>query len=85
MVAALDEAVDNVTAALDAAQMMPRTLLLFTTDNGAPFKHVGGATMSNFPLREWLGLDPSASRPPPFNPSALSSTARCLLKRSHLS
>lgn len=44
-------AVANMSAALDASGMARNTLLLFTTDNGAPYKHVGGSTMSNFPLR----------------------------------
>ena len=76
MVGALDEAVANISTALQAAAMLPSSLLLFTTDNGgecstaheklpveltelalvwhrvaAPFKHLGGATMSNWPLR----------------------------------
>ena len=51
MVGALDEAVANVTSALEATKLMSNSLLLFTTDNGAPFKHLGGAAMSNFPLR----------------------------------
>jgi len=51
MVAALDEAVANLTVALDATGLSQRSLLIFTTDNGAPFKHLGGAAMSNFPLR----------------------------------
>ena len=51
MVSALDEAVANVTVALQSAGLFTSTLLLFTSDNGAPYKHVGGATMSNFPLR----------------------------------
>ena len=51
MVGALDEAVANVTHALHATGLVARTLLLFTSDNGAPYKHLGGATMSNWPLR----------------------------------
>ena len=48
---ALDEAVANVSAALERSGLAPTTLVLFTTDNGAPYKHLGGLTMSNFPLR----------------------------------
>ena len=51
MLGALDEAVGNVTAALDARQMLGRTLLLFTTDNGAPAVHFNFQAMSNWPLR----------------------------------
>ena len=48
MVSVVDEAVANVTAALKARPgMWARTLLVWTTDNGAPV-HVGG---SNHPLR----------------------------------
>ena len=39
MLGAFDEALGNVTAALDARQMLGRTLLLFATDNGAPAVH----------------------------------------------
>ena len=51
MVSALDEGVARVSGALVDLGLMPRTLLLFTTDNGAPYKHLGGAAMSNWPLR----------------------------------
>lgn len=51
IVSALDEAVANVSAALERSGLAPTTLVLFTTDNGAPYKHLGGLTMSNFPLR----------------------------------
>ena len=51
MVGALDEGVNNITAALARSGMLDEALLLFTSDNGAPFKHIGGATMSNWPLR----------------------------------
>ena len=55
MVGALDEAVGNLTQALEETGLMARTLLLFTTDNGAPFKHLGGRAMSNWPLRGGKG------------------------------
>ena len=48
MVGALDEAVANLTAAVETAGLASRALLLFSTDNGAPFKHLGGSTMSNW-------------------------------------
>ena len=51
MVGALDEAVGNVTTALHRRAMLDSSLVLFTSDNGAPFKHLGGDTMSNWPLR----------------------------------
>ena len=51
MVGALDEAVARVSEALDTSGLMPQTLVIFTTDNGAPYKHLGGAAMSNYPLR----------------------------------
>ena len=51
MVSALDESVANVTAALQAAGMWERTLLIFSTDNGGPVSQ--GA--SNYPLRGGKG------------------------------
>lgn len=53
MVAALDESVANVTAALRAApsRMWERSLLIFSTDNGGPVSE--GA--SNYPLRGGKG------------------------------
>lgn len=51
MVGALDEAVANITAALQRRGMWNNTLLIFTTDNGAPSTHFNGEAMSNFPLR----------------------------------
>ncbi|KAK7507327.1 hypothetical protein BaRGS_00001262 [Batillaria attramentaria] len=47
MIAALDEAVGNVTSALKARNMLDNTLILFSTDNGGPVHH--GA--NNWPLR----------------------------------
>ena len=47
MVAALDESVGNLTAALHAAAMWERTLLVFSTDNGGPTSQAA----SNYPLR----------------------------------
>ena len=55
MVGALDEAVGNVSAALLATGLAPRAFLIFTTDNGAPFRHIGGEAMSNWPLRGGKG------------------------------
>ena len=60
MLGALDEAVENITLALKAKGMLSSTLLLFTTDNGAPNSHFAAkpgqhATMSNWPLRGGKG------------------------------
>ena len=51
MVAALDEAVGNISAALQQAGLWDNTVLIFTTDNGAPASHFNGTAMSNDPLR----------------------------------
>ena len=51
MVGALDEAVGTVSSALERVGMAASSLVIFTSDNGAPYRHLGGATMSNFPLR----------------------------------
>lgn len=47
MIAALDEAVKNVTLALQQSGLADSTLLLFTTDNGGPVNEFS----SNWPLR----------------------------------
>lgn len=47
MVSALDEAVGNITRALDQQGLLSNTILVFTSDNGAPV-YFGG---SNWPLR----------------------------------
>mmetsp|Transcript_31375 Transcript_31375/g.61129 ORF Transcript_31375/g.61129 Transcript_31375/m.61129 type:complete len:543 (+) Transcript_31375:18-1646(+) len=51
MLGAMDEAVANITAALSAKEMLNETLIVFTTDNGAPFVHFNSSAMSNWPLR----------------------------------
>merc|ERR1740121_3112069 len=59
MVAAADEGVANVTAALDARGMMGSTVIIVTADNGGPVDdsttpgvHEGDAIgASNYPLR----------------------------------
>lgn len=53
MLAALDEAVANVTAALTRAGLMDNTLLLFTTDNGG----TKDVPSSNWPLRGFKGAN----------------------------
>ena len=58
MVSAVDEAVSNVTAALEGAGMWATSLFVWTTDNGSPVQ-VGG---SNHPLRS---ARPPAPRPCP--------------------
>ena len=55
MVGALDEAVSNITATLNETGLLENTLIVFTTDNGAPNPHFDGATMSNYPLRAGKG------------------------------
>ena len=51
MVAALDEGVGNVTAALKAAGMFDDTLIFFTADNGGPAAGFNSNMASNWPLR----------------------------------
>jgi arylsulfatase A-like enzyme len=51
MVAALDEGVGNVTAALKAAGMWEDTLIFFTADNGGPAAGFNSNMASNWPLR----------------------------------
>jgi len=51
MLAALDEGVGNVTAALKAKGMWDRTLLVFTTDNGGPSDMCMIQGSKNSPLR----------------------------------
>ena len=51
-VAAVDEAVGNLTGALRAAQMWQSTLFVFSSDNGGPADHEG-----NYPLRGSKGSD----------------------------
>jgi arylsulfatase A-like enzyme len=52
MVAALDEAVGQIAAAIDTAGMTANTLFIFSSDNGGPQP---GATTSNGPLRAGKG------------------------------
>ncbi|EDQ86215.1 uncharacterized protein MONBRDRAFT_28433 [Monosiga brevicollis MX1] len=63
MVAAMDEAIGNITSALHARSMFDNTLIIFTTDNGGPVgshndkpQGIGCATGSqNYPLRGGKG------------------------------
>jgi arylsulfatase B len=50
MARALDEGVGNVTAALRVAGMWPRTLLVWSADNGGPLVSTGRSG-NNYPLR----------------------------------
>lgn len=52
MVAAMDEAMGNIIAALDAAEMRSNTLIIFSSDNGGP---APGKVTSNGPLRAGKG------------------------------
>ena len=63
MLGAVDEAVSNLTSALQAKGMLDNTVLLVTTDNGAPYTHFNEAAMSNFPLRGGKGI----LKPPSLN------------------
>jgi len=51
MMAILDDAIGNVTAALKAAGMLEDTLIVFTSDNGGPENGDEGTESNNFPLR----------------------------------
>ena len=51
----LDEGIGNLTTALKANGMLERTLLLFSTDNGAPYGHFEKRAMSNYPLKGGKG------------------------------
>ena len=55
MLGALDEGVANITTELSARAMIQDTIVLFSTDNGAPDSHFGGTAMSNWPLRGGKG------------------------------
>lgn len=52
MLAAMDEAVGQVVAAIEAKKMRPNTLFLFSSDNGGP---APGRVTDNGPLRERKG------------------------------
>ena len=54
MLSAVDEGIGNVTAALKARGALDNTVIVFTSDNGAPSNHVAVQTNpggSNSPLR----------------------------------
>ncbi|XP_067935377.1 arylsulfatase B-like [Watersipora subatra] len=51
MVAALDDAIGNVTAALKARGMMENTVIIFSTDNGGPAAGFDMNHANNWPLR----------------------------------
>ena len=55
MLGALDEGVANITAELSGRAMIQDTIILFSTDNGAPDSHFDGTAMSNYPLRGGKG------------------------------
>ena len=51
MIAALDEGLGNVTAALGARGMLEETLIVVTTDNGGPTTECSTTGQSNWPYR----------------------------------
>lgn len=51
MIAALDEGLGNVTAALTARRMLSSTLVIVTTDNGGPTTECSSTGQSNWPYR----------------------------------
>lgn len=51
MMAVLDDAIGNVTAALAASGMLSDTLIVFTSDNGGPENGDEGTESNNYPLR----------------------------------
>ena len=51
MVDILDEAIANVTGAIQAAGLEESTLVLLTLDNGGPADGYDGNAASNYPLR----------------------------------
>ena len=55
MLGALDEGVKNITEALKRAGALNNTIILVTTDNGAPSSHFEGRAMNNYPLRGGKG------------------------------
>ena len=54
MVSALDDAVGNVTAALEAKGLMDNTVIIFSTDNGGPANGFDMNHACNWPLRYLL-------------------------------
>ena len=55
MLGALDDGIKNITEALMEIGIWNETLLIFSTDNGAPCSHFNGTAMSNYPLRGGKG------------------------------
>lgn len=51
MVSAVDEAIQNVTAALDKKGMLENSIIIFSTDNGGPTEGGDAIGSSNYPLR----------------------------------
>ena len=51
MLSALDEGVENVTAALRESSMLQETLWIVTTDNGGPTTECSTTGQSNWPFR----------------------------------
>lgn len=52
MLAAMDEAIGQIVAALDAAKLRENTIIIFTSDNGGP---APGTVTDNVPLRAGKG------------------------------
>merc|ERR1712190_465007 len=61
-VAALDDAIGNITATLDRTGQMDETIIVFTADNGAPY---GAALWEDDDKADALSNDkPTGKRPP---------------------
>ena len=51
MVGALDGAILNISETLKSESMWNNTILIFSSDNGAPASHFNSSAMTNYPLR----------------------------------
>lgn len=51
MLAALDDSVDKIVAALKQARLYSNTVIIFSSDNGGAVADMQQGAMNNFPLR----------------------------------